>query len=99
VWTFQEYLLSTNLIFLCGEESISGKTLMAGLEALLEDSDPPTEDPRMAIEYFGTIRMSTRAVQLRDLITAWMNITRPFEWNHQKIRQPLPSTSYKCYYD
>lgn len=87
-WTFQEYILSTNQMFLCGDKAISGDNLIGGLEALFTGFE-------------GTSVMATvsRSVfSMRDLAVAWMNVSRLTQWNTQEpVRRPLPLATLRAY--
>src|SRR5690349_13788287 len=72
-WTFQEYLLSTNQIFLCGDKAISGDNLIGGLEALFKGFEDTNIMPKISRSVYG----------MRDLAVAWMNISRLTKWNDQ----------------
>ncbi|KAK1830990.1 heterokaryon incompatibility protein-domain-containing protein [Podospora conica] len=87
-WTFQEYILSTNQIFLCGNKAISGDNLIGGLEALFKGFEGTAVMPKIPRSVFS----------MRDLAVAWMNVSRVTQWNDQKpVRRPLPLTTLRAY--
>ncbi|KAK8190596.1 heterokaryon incompatibility protein-domain-containing protein [Phyllosticta capitalensis] len=89
VWTFQEFLLSTNLIFLYGDHSINGSKLMGGIEQIYQPVD--SNGRRSAgittpsFDSFGLpLWPSPHGAKMKDLTTVWMNINRPTHWNDFK---------------
>ena len=87
-WTFQEYILSTNQIFLCGDKAISGDNLIGGLEALFKGFEGTDVMPNVSRSVFS----------MRDLAVAWMNVSRLTQWNDQKpVRRPLPLATLRAY--
>src|SRR5690242_5528666 len=88
-WTFQEYLLSTNQIFLCGDRAVTGDRLIGGLEALFKGTRE---------EIFIKSNLSRSVYIMRDLAVAWMNISRPPRWNDPTLlRRPLPLATMRAY--
>jgi hypothetical protein len=87
-WTFQEYILSTNQIFLCGDKAITGDNLIGGLEALFRGFEGTNVMPAI----------SRSVSSMRDLAVAWMNVGRLTQWNNQKlVRRPLPPATLRAY--
>lgn len=87
-WTFQEYILSTNQIFLCGDKAISGDNLIGGLEALFQGFEGTSVMPTISRSVFS----------MRDLAVAWMNVSRLTQWNnHEPVRRPLPLATLHAY--
>lgn len=87
-WTFQEYILSTNQIFMCGDKAISGDNLIGGLEALFQGFEGTNVMPTISRSVFS----------MRDLAVAWMNVSRLTQWNNQEpVRRPLPLATLRAY--
>jgi hypothetical protein len=82
-WTFQELILATNPIFLCGRESISWVDLVSAIIWI-------------CAEMPGSI--SAPCLPLRALVQVWMAIERPSQWNGKSTRRSINSSnSYRTY--
>lgn len=83
-WTFQELLLAWNITIICGDNALDWGYLLGALQYCYESSETH--------EWFYTDRGSKgkglRAI--RELVSSWMNISRPTHWNGQEIRRALP---------
>jgi len=78
-WTFQEVMLASNVIFVSGPSIISLDRVIRGLHILswnrTEQWKPATPISQDAL----------------DVLSSWMFLDRPLDWNGQRIRQDLPS--------
>jgi hypothetical protein len=100
-WTYQEFVLSSQMVFLCGDRVLSSSQLFGGIEQLFAP-DAPTRPPGPDVEkafantqfsqfslLFINMETTESIVRLRHLITTWMSVKRPTTWNGKVIRRSL----------
>lgn len=83
-WTFQELLLAWNITIACGDNALDWGHLLGALQYCHESSE--THD--WFYTDSGLKGKGLRAI--RELVSSWMNISRPTHWNGQEIRRALP---------
>jgi hypothetical protein len=106
-WTFQEIILATHPIVLCGNHIISWDNLMHGMflswEAYtLTPSEDPLTSGQMDLERglrHGGASTSYQSIhEWHALFDVWMHMPRPTHWGMKQFRLELDEgTSFKAY--
>ena len=92
IWTYQEIVLSSNPVILCGDRQISWIRLQEGLDYMGNFKIPPptTYSKRTDLAKRDRLASSQAFVTWQELFRIWTSISRPSRWNGREFRtQPL----------